>query len=384
MGYPVTDADPAVLPGDYPSYPQTPDAPPWGAVQSPALPGAEPLAGPPPPPRQDPVPCEEAAILGRVGSEVILAGELLMGIPELRAKNAQVPKEILEAEIAKILKQRLEQKIDEKLLCQHAQRTIPAENFPKIKENVAREFENSQVPRMMKGMKARSRQELEQMLRAAGTSLEQQKRAFIDQILAQEWLRQQVKTEEEVSHEEMLAYWREHAADFETPSRVRWEQLTVRVARFANREEARAALAEMGNKVLDGAPLAEVARAESHGATAEQGGQWDWTTRGGLASDVLNQALFGDGQRPGLPVGALSPILDDGPSLHIVRVLQREEPVRKPFVEAQAEIGKKIRVERDRQARQSFLAKLRREIPVWTTFDAPATATRPSPKRFLE
>lgn len=336
-----------------------------------------PVAGRDLPPAASAIPCEGAQMLGRVGSEVILAKEISMGIAELRAKNPNAPPEALEAEIRKVLKQRLEQKIEEKLVYLDAKRSIPADNFPKVQDNVAREFESSQVPRLMKATNARTRQEMENALEAAGTSLEMQKRNFVEQVLAHEWLKQQTKFDEDVSHDQALMYYHDHVAQFEKPARARWEQLTVRVSRFASREAAYAAMAQMGNQVLDGAPLAAVAKAQSHGATAPDGGRWDWTTQGSLTSQLLDKAVFGEGQRPGLPVGALSPILEEEQALHIIRVVEREPPRRVPFVEAQVGIKKKIRAERETKARQDYLAKLRREMPVWNAFDTPATASIP-------
>jgi len=323
----------------------------------------------------EPTPCEGAEILGRVGSEVILAKEVSWGIAELRAQNKDVPRDLLEAKIREILKQRVAQKIEERLIIQDAQRTIPKDNFPKIRENVAREFEASQIPRLMKSTGARTREELDRLLEASGSSIEMQKNSFVDAVLANEWLRHQVKIEEDVGHEEMLNYYRQHVSEFETPARARWEQLTVRVARFPSREEAYAALAQMGNQVLDGTPFAEVARAQSHGSTAQQGGLWDWTSQGSLASALLDRAIFGDGARPGIPVGALSPILEEEHALHIIRVLEREPPRRTPFEQAQVEIKKKIRAQREVKAKQDYLAKLRRQTPVWTAFDPPAAAS---------
>jgi hypothetical protein len=328
-------------------------------------------------PRPDATPCEGAEALGRVGSEVILAKELSWGIAEIRAQNKDAPQDLLEAKIREILKQRVAQKIDERLVIQDAKRTIPKDNFPKIRDNVAREFEASQVPRLMKSTGARTRQELENALEASGSSLEIQKQNFVDGVLAHEWLRQQVKIEEDVGHEEMLDYYREHVSEFETPARARWEQLTVRLSRFPSREEAYAALAQMGNQIFDGAPLAEVAKAQSHGSTAQQGGAWDWTSQGSLASPQLDRAIFGDGARPGIPVGALSPILEEEQAMHIIRVVERELPQRTPFEKAQVEIKKKIRAEREVKSKQDYLAKLRRQTPVWTAFDAPATASTP-------
>ena len=67
-----------------------------------------------------------------------------------------------------------------------------------------------------------------------------------------------------------------------------------------------------------GAPFPEIARSGSDGVTASDGGARDWTTQGSLVSKKLDEALFG------LPVGELSPILEDEYGLHIVRVTERE------------------------------------------------------------
>jgi hypothetical protein len=318
---------------------------------------------------------ERAEALARVGTEVILAAEVTMGLDEARAKaiesmraksGGRVPPEMLEEldrQVKEAIRKRLEQKVQVALICQHAAREIPEDNLKRIREIVGREFEKREVPEMMKMAQARSRRELEDKLLAAGMSLEARKREWIDQALAADWLRQQVRPNTDISHDDMLAYYHTHAAEFERPARARWEQLTVRVSKYSSREEARAALAEMGNLVLRGAPLAEVAKERSDGPTAATGGLRDWTSRGSLTAEILDRAIFG------LPVGELSPILEEDKLMHIVRVIERHDAQRKPFTEAQAEIREKIRKQRETAAREAFLARLRQQIPVWTVFD---------------
>ena len=126
--------------------------------------------------------------------------------------------------------------------------------------------------------------------------------------------------EEEVTHEEMLAWYQAHLKDFEQPAKARWEELMVSFARHPNRDEAYAAVAALGNRVLAGASLADVAKSASEGPTARQGGQRDWTHKGSLSSETLNQAIFS------LPVGQLSPkILESQDGFHIIRVVERQE-----------------------------------------------------------
>ncbi len=329
------------------------------------------------PPADEPPPVlfDRAEALARVGTEVILAAEVMAGLEEARAdaisqlraaNGGRVPPEhlvLLDRKLKEVVRRRLEQKIQVALIVQHAARTISEENLKRVREIAGREFERQELPRMMKLAEVRSRRELEDKLLAAGFSLEARKREWIDQALAADWLRQQIRPNTAISHEELLKYYHEHMAEFERPARVRWEQLMVRVASYGSRDEARAALAAMGNEVLRGVPFSEVAKAKSEGPTAIQGGLRDWTSQGSLTSEVLDRALFT------LPVGQLSPILEEDKVMHIVRVIERQEAQRTPFTEAQVEIREKIRKAREAVAREAYLARLRREIPVWTAFD---------------
>ena len=126
----------------------------------------------------------------------------------------------------------------------------------------------------------------------------------------------------------------------------------------------------MGNDVLEGKPFADIARTRSEGPTASFGGAYDWTTKGSLASKVVDEAVFT------LPVGQLSTILDDGAALHIVRVTERTEAGRTPFIEAQVGIRETLYDERRKREMDDYLAKLKERTPVWTVFDdQPAAAT---------
>jgi parvulin-like peptidyl-prolyl isomerase len=89
---------------------------------------------------------------------------------------------------------------------------------------------------------------------------------------------------------------------------------------------------------------------------------------------VIDEAVFT------LPVGQLSAILDDGQALHIVRVTERTEAGRTPFLEAQVGIKQSLQEERRKREVDEYLAKLKDRTPVWTIFDdQPQTATARTP-----
>ena len=399
------------MPGQYapptffspPSFPERPPSWPGGAGTKTAIGPLPRLTGPyvPSPLRPD----ENAQILGRVPNDVVLTGDLFAVLDEMVARNkGKIPAAELEkqrseagrelsagirqlvehlgdpdpgsyvdAQHRALIQQLLHQQIERKLIYQDFLRTVPKEALPNVEQMVNRQFEQTELPKLLEREGAQTRQDLEWKLRAGGSSLDREKRIFMEQAIAEEWIREQVKGEkaDEVTHEQMHTWYQAHLRDFDRPARARWEELTVSFAKHGSDEEAHAAIADMGNQVLAGAPLGDVARARSEGPTAERGGLRDWTNQGSLACEELDRALFA------LPLGELSKIIQSKTGYHIIRVVERQPARRIPFLEAQKEVREKIRQERFREQYRAYLDKLQKQFPVWTIFDA--TARKPAP-----
>lgn len=327
------------------------------AATQPASP--ERAADAPPP---DAVEFEGTSIMARVGSEVILASEVIGFVNDILKTN-NIPPEQADQYRDQLSKQRLDMLVDTKLILMDLKKTVPAENLKRLEETVAEEFEKNELKNRLQKTKLETRAQLDSYYRDLGTSLEREKRAFVERILAEQWIRQQVTREEEVTHAEMLSYYRQNLEDYKVDARCRWEQLSIRFGRSRTKEEAYAQLAHLGNQLLQGASFEQLASQYSEGPTADEGGQYDWTTQGSLVSDVLDKALFA------LPVGQLSPILEDRNEFHIIRVHERTPAGYTPFLEAQVEIKNKIRDERFRQQSQAYLAKVRQSATVTTIYD---------------
>jgi hypothetical protein len=168
----------------------------------------------------------------------------------------------------------------------------------------------------------------------------------------------------------MLEYYQAHIKDYEFPTQVRWEELMVRRQRFGSRNEAIAEICRMGNlafnnavsQKLHGPIFAEVAKASSHGYSAQEGGIQDWTTQGALKAKEIDEALFS------LAVGQVSDLIFSDVGIHIVRVIERKDAGRTPFTEVQTKITNAIKMERLTAARSEYLAKLRGTARVWTIY----------------
>jgi len=68
-----------------------------------------------------------------------------------------------------------------------------------------------------------------------------------------------------------------------------------------------------------------------------------------------------------LPVGALSRIVEDEDGCHIVRVIEREDSKRAPFIEVQPEIKQALHDGGEGERRKIYIEKLRQTTPVCAT-----------------
>jgi len=320
-------------------------------------------------------PVEGGEIIARVGSEVILAADIAPVVNEWLANNADKlpPAERSKVRMA-LMQRQLQPLIEVKLVYADARRTIPEENFPQVQKQLDERYEEVQVPKMLEKFQVTGRAQLDARLRDLGSSMALHKRAFIERVLAQQWLAQNIEIDEEITHEQLWDYYQDHLVEFQFDAKARWEEIVARFDRFESKQEAWAAIASWGNEIQMGSSFSDVARRNSHGVTAHQGGRYDWTTRGSLLSDVLDEAIFV------LPPGQLSQILELESSFRIVRIVERHDAGTVPFLDAQPEIREEIQKQRRKEAIRAYMDQLRSNTRVWTIFDtqppAPAGAER--------
>jgi len=334
-------------------------------------------------PTDDTANLDGCRVIARIDDQIILACDVLWRVNLLIEQQKQrvgAQVEVTDEQVAAVRQQLIKREVaalvDRKLLYNEFRRTVPAENLPRIEENLREPFEEKEMPMLMKQLKVDNQSVLEHELARLGSSLADTRRAFNERIIAAEWIHSKVKINEEVSPEEISEYYRTHLTDYDYPTQARWEELAVSKAKYKTPAEAYAAMAMMGNEVwqrgtaqpVKGAAFAQIAQAKSDGFTAKKGGEHDWTTKGALQCKAIDDALFT------LQVGQMSPILDSGPMFHIVRVLERKEAGRKPYTEVQADIRDKLKEQRFQVEVEKYLARLRSEARIWTEFTGNVSA----------
>ncbi|MDG1872830.1 MAG: peptidylprolyl isomerase [Mariniblastus sp.] len=310
---------------------------------------------------------EPGKVLALVGGEPIFVADLLFDINQVIEKYLPTaPENIKKRERQKMIPQLLPRFVESKLLYHGMLQQLPDEvDMDKVIEQATSEFDEKALKTMLKNSGLNSASEFDAHLRAQGSSLRSLRQSWARDQLTKYFLGQQLKVETEVTHQQMLDVYRKNIDSYAVKAKVRWEQIMIRFDRSSSRAEAQNQITELRDQVVFGANLAAVAKKKSQGFMASSGGQQDWTTKNALVLKEIDRAIFS------LPVGELSDIIESKDGYHIIRVIERTEASRTPFLEAQVDIKKQINNENRNEALKEHLAKLRDEIPVEYFYDDP-------------
>lgn len=332
------------------------------------------------------LPDDPAAIIAVVGQSPIYYGEVApkvdARINEVLAKSKQqVPEDQLRFARINLTRGMLTQAIQNKmmresfLLDQVGTQTADkrAEADATLAARARQMFFESELPQLKKQYKVTDIAELDALLREKGSSLASRQRDFTDAMLGHLYIRSKVEKDPTVSIADINQYYNDHLDDYRHPAEATWEQLTVLFSNFASREEAMKAISEMGREAYFGGNLQAVARAKSQEPFASSGGLHDWTAKGSLASDVLDQQIFS------LPLNAMSEIIEDETGYHILRVLDRHEAGFSPLSGVQDEIRAKIREQKITDSQKNVMKDMQKRVQVWSLFPEDIEGAKPLP-----
>ncbi|MBI5757793.1 MAG: peptidyl-prolyl cis-trans isomerase, partial [Planctomycetales bacterium] len=175
-------------------------------------------------------------------------------------------------------------------------------------------------------------------LKKRGESFELFRTNFRNRALATQYIRMKTgdAIKKEPTRQELLAYYREHIADYSVPAQVKWQQILIQFSKHDGPDGARKAMDQAIAELRKGTDFGDVARKYSGGPTASQGGDWDWTREDSLADKPVEKALFG------LGVGKISLPIENNKSIQLVKVIARKPASKTPLEQVQVEIQRKL------------------------------------------
>ena len=306
-------------------------------------------------------------VVANVGGYPIFRADVIADINQLiEANMAGAPEEFKDEQREKALPFAVERAIEQKLLFVDAVRTIPdSSKMPEIIGSIREQFAELRMPEIMKNLKVETPAEAEAKLRKLGTSLRQAREAWVNSQFAGFFVKDKINMKPEITHFEMLEYYNANRKDYYIPAAVRWEHIQVNFDKHASKEAAWQAIGQIGNEILYGANFAAVAKKSSDGFNADKGGVNDWTTKGSIVHEKVDEAIFS------LPVENLSDRIESKVGFHIVRVLERRNEGHIPFSESQDKIKAKIKKQKQDESLKKYIETLKKEVPVERYLEKP-------------
>ena len=332
-----------------------------------------------------PLPTDPAATIAVVGRSPILWGEIepqvSARIAEVVRQKGPVPKEQIAMARVGLSRSLLASNIRNKMMREAfllgQLGTAPdkerGEADAKLTARARQMFRENEVPQLHEQYGTEDLADLDAALRKKGASLARRQRDFVDMMLGHLYIRDAVAKDPDVPVADVVSYYRSHRSDYERPDRARFEQLSAYDDRSGGRTAAKRLIAEMGREAYFGGNLQAVARSKSHEPLASAGGLHDWTRRGSLASEAIDDALFT------LPLNQMSDIIEDANGCHIIRVLERTEAGVVPLAEVQDEIRSKLQKRIVQEQQREALESLTVRIPVWSWFPDDVPGSMPLP-----
>jgi parvulin-like peptidyl-prolyl isomerase len=305
-----------------------------------------------------------ASVIARVNGAPIFASEVLERYGEylLKAREKLTPEQYVQLR-EEIIRRDLRSHIERRLLVERMRSKLKPDQIKLLEQHLDKMFEEQMVTKLKNDLKVTTRTELERALNERNTTLQALRDTFGNERMAMEFLYSSIDRPPPATRPEIVAYYQEHLDDFAVPARVKWQQIQISVDRRVSKSQAEAKLAEAQRELASGVPFETVAKKYSDGATASEGGVWDWIRTGSLADTELEAKLFA------MPVGELSEVHATRDAFQIVRVIDREAESRTPIAEVQDNIAERIRKERERDLPKQYVEGLFENAIIETEYE---------------
>ena len=286
-------------------------------------------------------------IIVRVNNDIITRSELLHSKEEVRQELKQQFPDKADAMFAQRERDVLRDLIDQQLLLQTAKDKGLNADTELIKR----------LDDMRKQMNLTSMDELEKAAKEQGVSFEDFKQNLKNQLLTQLVIRNEVQPKIQVTKEEERKYYETHQKDFEHPERVRLSEILVSTEKVEPGDQAGIAAAaqkaqQLVEQVRGGAAFDAVAKSNSDGPTAAQGGDLGYFQRGTLAKELEDKAFA-------LKAGQTTDVVRTKQGFLILQVTEHDQAGVPPFKDVEPQIADQLYYQKLQPALRDYLTKLR-------------------------
>jgi len=244
---------------------------------------------------------------------------------------------------------------------------------------------------LRKEMKASSMEDLQKLAEGQGVSWEEFKQNTKNGILTQKVIGSEVGGRIQITRDEIQKFYDEHKSEISQPERVRLSEILIANNPHAPKPEpgkeselqeptsdqivaAEAKAEDVYQQLKSGAKFDELARKESNGATADQGGDLGYFKRKDLAKELEDKSFV-------LKSGEFTQPIRTRQGFIILRVTDHIQAGTPPFESVREQIQEQLYSQKVQPALREFLTRLREEAyidikPGYTDSGASPNQTR--------
>jgi peptidyl-prolyl cis-trans isomerase SurA len=291
-------------------------------------------------------------IVARVNNQIITRSEYLRSKEELRKEAQQQDPVNADKLIAERDKDVLRDLIDQQLLLDKGKELGITADTELIKK----------LDQMRKDMNLDSMEELEKAAQAQGVSFEDFKQNMRNQIITQQVIGREVGSRLNITKEDEEKFYDEHKSDLDQPEEVRLSEILVSTEKKPNdtRDDAQVlqAAQEKANTLLEaikkGEKFEDVAKKNSDGPSAAQGGELGYFKRGTLAKELEDKTFS-------MKPGDVSDVVRTKQGFIILKVTEHHEAGIPPLNQIQQRVQDAVYMQKLQPALREYLTKLRED-----------------------
>ena len=251
----------------------------------------------------------------------------------------------------------LRKTIERELILDDMYAKLKKANKPQVIEEI-KEFASSSADRQLRMFRAdsgaKSDEEFAAMLRVQGLTIPVIRRQMERQLMAEQYISSALKEKSRrVGLGEVRDYYDKHAAEFQSPDRVKWLHLFVAIKNHPTPQAAYNHAAALGQKAAGGADFAALAMQFDEGLAKQQKGFGTGEKRGEVLPADVEPTVWE------LKPGQTSGVIQTPTGFHIVKVAERDYAGTQPFDTA---VQTKIRDRLNKQHSEAEYRKLVEEL----------------------
>ncbi|HEX3351242.1 MAG: peptidylprolyl isomerase [Terriglobales bacterium] len=292
-------------------------------------------------------------IIARINNQIVTRTEYLRSKDQLKQEAQQQDPANADKIVAERDKDVLRDLIDQQLLLDKGKDLGITADTEVIKR----------LDEMRKDMKLESMEDLEKAAQGQGISFEDFKQNLKNQIITQQVISKEVGSRMSISKEELQQFYDAHKSQMEQPEQIRLSELLVSTekkgkdASMSEEQQLAAAQAKADDllaQIRKGTSFEDLAKKNSDGPTAAQGGDLGYFKRGTLAKELEDKTFA-------MKPGDVSDVIRTKQGFVILKVAEHQMAGVPPLSEIEPKVQDAIYMQKLQPALRAYLQKLRED-----------------------